>query len=212
MPPTPSRKEREADLARQSFIDAAVSVFSRKGFHGATMDEIARSAGYSPGAIYRYFPSKDDVFRAVVARLGEQFIEQADDEPPVALPFAERLRWFIIRHLETALTHRDFFVTFIARNPVVEWDRTSEIGADACEFHDRFIARLSTLMALGVDEGVLAPGDTGEYARVLLALIRSLAGEWLMTAATPDAPVADRADRVVDVLLHGLAAPPRSAS
>lgn len=213
MPPNPSRKERETALARQSFIDAAVSVFSRKGFHGATMDEIARTAGYSPGAIYRYFPSKDDVFRAVVTRLGEEFIDQAAEEPPVSLAFVDRLRWFVVRHLETALAHRDFFVTFVARNPIVEWERTSEVGADACAFHDRFIARLSNLMQLGVDEGVLAAGDTREYARVLVALIRALASEWLMTGAAPEASVADRADRVIDVLLRGLAAPSlRSAS
>lgn len=208
----PTRKEREAELARRGFVDAASRVFSRKGFHGATMDEIARLAGYSPGAIYRYFPSKDDVFRAVVAQIGEEFIAQATDEPPVRLPFIDRLRWFLVRHLETAAAHHDFFVTFVTRNPVIEWDRTSQLGADACAFQDRITASVAGLMQLGVDEGALAPGDLLEYARVLLALVRAIGGACLMALDAPAIPAADQADRIIAIFLHGVGSTARSAS
>ncbi len=72
----PKVPERYLEERRQSIVVAASRVFERKGVQAATMAEIATEAGITPGAIYRYFTSKDDLavgcFRAnaaVVAQL-----------------------------------------------------------------------------------------------------------------------------------------------
>lgn len=49
---------------RRQILDAAIACFSRNGFHQTTVDDICREAGLSPGAIYRYFSSKDDIVEA----------------------------------------------------------------------------------------------------------------------------------------------------
>jgi TetR/AcrR family transcriptional repressor of uid operon len=46
---------------RKFVIDAAMACFSRKGFHLTTMQEVATEAGVSPGALYTYFNSKEDI-------------------------------------------------------------------------------------------------------------------------------------------------------
>ena len=51
--------------SRQRIIDAAVACFARDGFHGASMQEICAEAGMSPGALYRYFPSKVAIIAAI---------------------------------------------------------------------------------------------------------------------------------------------------
>jgi len=65
----PSRQERKEEttrLRRQQILDAAMDVFSRKGFHLAPTAEIAREAGIAEGTIYNYFPSKRELFIAVI--------------------------------------------------------------------------------------------------------------------------------------------------
>jgi len=52
-------------LPRQRIIEAAVACFARSGFHGASMHEICAEAGMSPGALYRYFPSKVAIIAAI---------------------------------------------------------------------------------------------------------------------------------------------------
>ena len=56
---------------RNQILDAATSVFAEKGFHRATIKEIARVAGIADGTIYTYFASKDEVLLAVLDRLNE---------------------------------------------------------------------------------------------------------------------------------------------
>ena len=50
---------------RQRIIDAAINCFARDGFHGASMQEICTEASMSPGALYRYFPSKVSIIAAI---------------------------------------------------------------------------------------------------------------------------------------------------
>ena len=56
---------------RKQILDAATQVFAEKGFHRATIKEIARVAGIADGTIYTYFASKDEVLLAVLDRLNE---------------------------------------------------------------------------------------------------------------------------------------------
>ena len=70
---------------RQRVIDAAVACFTRDGFHGASMQQICAEAGMSPGALYRYFPSKVSIITAIAEaeRAGHaaffERLTQADD-------------------------------------------------------------------------------------------------------------------------------------
>ena len=50
---------------RQRIIDAAIACFTQDGFHGASMQQICAEAGMSPGALYRYFPSKVSIIAAI---------------------------------------------------------------------------------------------------------------------------------------------------
>ena len=50
---------------RQRIIDAAIACFGRDGFHGASMQQICAEASMSPGALYRYFPSKVSIIAAI---------------------------------------------------------------------------------------------------------------------------------------------------
>ncbi|MCH7523142.1 MAG: helix-turn-helix transcriptional regulator [Chloroflexi bacterium] len=65
------------DARTEAILDAAMKMIVQKGVHGATIEEIATEAGLSAGAIYRYFASKEDVLRAVIAQQMEQVLKQA---------------------------------------------------------------------------------------------------------------------------------------
>src|SRR5437868_12702736 len=64
-------QELVAAARRKQILDAATRVFAEKGFHRATIKEIARVAGIADGTIYTYFASKDEVLLAVLDRLNE---------------------------------------------------------------------------------------------------------------------------------------------
>jgi AcrR family transcriptional regulator len=64
----PAQPSDRALARRQQVLDAAAECFRRRGFHAASMAEIAKTAGMSPGHIYNLFENKDDIIAAIVER------------------------------------------------------------------------------------------------------------------------------------------------
>jgi len=60
--------ERRRELTRSTLIDAAADVFAKRGFHAASLEEIAEAAGFTRGAIYKNFENKEELFFAVIER------------------------------------------------------------------------------------------------------------------------------------------------
>jgi AcrR family transcriptional regulator len=74
-----TRKESQLQT-RANLLDAALIVFSRRGYHAASVDEIATEAGYSKGAVYSNFSGKEALFLALIDR---RFAEDAQGYPGI---------------------------------------------------------------------------------------------------------------------------------
>jgi AcrR family transcriptional regulator len=68
-------RERRLEHTRSLLLDAAEDVFAEKGFISATLDDIARAAGYTKGAIYKHFATKEDLFLAVSDRYWRRYFD-----------------------------------------------------------------------------------------------------------------------------------------
>ncbi|RIY02467.1 TetR/AcrR family transcriptional regulator [Aureimonas flava] len=64
-PPLAAQAQQPADDRRRQILSAARACFARAGFHGASMGQVCAEAQMSPGALYRYFPSKDAIIEAI---------------------------------------------------------------------------------------------------------------------------------------------------
>ncbi|GAA0963993.1 TetR/AcrR family transcriptional regulator [Actinocorallia libanotica] len=68
------RRERRRELGRDQILDVAEGVFARKGFHDASLREIAELAEYSVGAVYGFFSGKDELYREIFLRRATVFL------------------------------------------------------------------------------------------------------------------------------------------
>jgi AcrR family transcriptional regulator len=119
-----SRKEAQ-ERTRERVVVAAAKVFARRGYHRATMDEIASEAGYTIGAIYSNFAGKEELFLALADRqVGERVAEvkaiadAAEGEEP-GREAADQLRTFLERDPEWPLLFYEFW-SLSVRNPELQ--------------------------------------------------------------------------------------------
>jgi AcrR family transcriptional regulator len=82
----PPRKRLSAEDRRSAILDSALEVFSRHGYNGASIDEIAQAAGISKALIYEHFPSKKDLHVSLLERHTQEIFvrlaQTADTEEP----------------------------------------------------------------------------------------------------------------------------------
>jgi AcrR family transcriptional regulator len=92
-----TRQEKQAQT-RERLLEAAVRVFLRRGLQGSSVEEIAAEAGFTRGAFYSNFKSKEELFVELLQdRVYRQYAEMADEAQARPGTPRERLRWGIER-------------------------------------------------------------------------------------------------------------------
>jgi AcrR family transcriptional regulator len=193
--PLPKVSEAELALRREQLLDAAIACFARNGFHQTTMDDIAREARVSPGLIYRYFTSKEDVVEATVrareraraarfqAAQRRAGAVQAPDElldvyfsravHPVTVPFELQLYGEAVRNARVRESLRTAWDDVLARFEEIIRRGQAQGEIDPA-LEPRAVARLflAAYVGLTIQQTVDPEVDIGKFADVLKALYR----------------------------------------
>ena len=204
--PPPPRRTRRKDARPGEILAAALALFAERGFAATRLEDVAHRAGIGKGTIYLYFPTKDDLFRAVVRRdvlpnLAAMEAHAAAHTGPAAA---------LLRDLATTLLHR--LDGELAAIPKLVLTESGNFPALARFYAEEVAARGMRLIAGVLDRGVAA----GEFraidvpavvplvvAPILLAMLwRSSVGRHAPLAVDPAALL----DAHLDILLRGLAA------
>lgn len=101
---TAPKRTRIQTENRRIILSAALEVFSREGFRGATVDEIAQAAGMSKPNLLYYFPKKEDIYRDLLEGLLDNWLDPLRNLDPAGDP-AREIAAYIERKIELA---RDF--------------------------------------------------------------------------------------------------------
>ena len=185
---TEGRAKRLPRAVRErQIMDAAVDVFSRLGFHAASMDEISEVAGISKPMLYAYLGSKEELFAICIRREATRMMEaiasgvEPDQEPDVQL-------WSGLRA----------FFGFVGENRaswlVLHRQASTQGGPFAVELTD-MRSRAVSLVAALLTQSTKAPGTKLEAESLAAALVgagESLAEWWLDHPEEPAGVVAAR--------------------
>jgi AcrR family transcriptional regulator len=163
----PKFRRRKADRPGE-IVQAALAVFAEKGFAAARLDEIAARAGISKGALYLYFETKEELFRAVVEQAiapNIQVVRAMIAAHPG--PIADLLRLVPER---IAVLLETLPVGGVVKMVIGEAGNFPEL---ARVWHDRLVAQalgaLTDAVAAAQARGEVKPGDPRTYALQLIA-------------------------------------------
>lgn len=172
-----NRSERKA-LTRRQLTVAARRVFMRRGFHGASLEEIAEEAGYTKGAVYSNFSGKDELFLEVLeehyARRTRAYAELVLDAGDVEATYRAVARFMLdaYRNEPAWWTLVSDFATYASRDPALQ----ARLQAAREGFLD---ALAGIIEALGARHGITFLLPAREVARGSGALMRGMVTEWL---------------------------------
>jgi TetR/AcrR family transcriptional regulator len=200
--PTPSprelRRQQHQRLSRAQILDAAEAVFARKGFHDATVKEIAAAAEFSVGGVYSFFADKDDLFVQIYLRRGSEFMAgmrtvlQDPGSPRAAL---HRLADFQVGFFRE---HANFGRLYLRASGVTLGELVSKIDQAVVENYTEAMNLQTKLFREGQDAGVVRDGD----AEVLAVLFSGLLSGYQSTDPTVVSGSNTTAERMPLAQLH----------
>lgn len=210
-PPRLSREEKKAET-RAALVRSAADVFARRGFHAASVDEIAENAGFSIGALYSNFERKEDLLLAAIeqnvtdwARLFAERFRNADDFRDQAREIADAWIAGVVAEPEPFLLWIELWAYAIRNDRLRE-----ELAVRSRAIRELFTAMVAeTARKAGVE---LPDGLAKELGAVFDALGVGLAVRRLLDPeAVPDGLFGTAASRIVDAVLHDIAGPGAAA-
>ncbi len=195
----PPRSERKSDLDKKktTIFNASIRVFSRKGYHGATMEEIAAVAGIGKGSIYRYFKSKEDLLRQLLtAKYGEileRFVLIFERDENVLLQIQEMIEIWI------EFIEKNYLVYNLIQNKNIQ----QLLGEDIM-FYDFFVTHLPMLKDRIIVMNEKKNLKTTSFYTVIygiLGFIDGVAQKWLRS--NRDYPLSSEIPVILEVLFNG---------
>lgn len=173
------RKNPAKDEREQAFKEAALKVFSSKGYHKTTMAEIAMEAGFGKGTLYWYWKSKEKLYFALIEESHNEFLELVRQAGEIEGNALEKLYWLGNETVDLHYRHRDY--------TKLSWKmRAEELEAFSPEYveklhnnNNQIKKKLEEIISQGIEEGTLPAVDPYYMACMLLGLMEGMEIQWL---------------------------------
>jgi AcrR family transcriptional regulator len=203
-------REERAGERRGQILRAALDVFGRKGFHGATIREIASAAGLAEGTIYLYFQNKQDVLKGVFALIAEdprpapalEAVREGDDAAFLAALIKDRVQ---------SLAQYASFIRLVVHEADLREDLRKEFFA---RLHAPFVLRFEDYLRRRIADGAFRPVNTGLVASICFRMMMSyLMVQHVLDLDRSTPRYGDEANvtEMVSLILYGLTARPASS-
>jgi TetR/AcrR family acrAB operon transcriptional repressor len=198
------RTKEEAAVTRATVLKAALSVFSKKGYAAATLDDVAAAAKVTRGAIYWHFKGKADLYNTLVEEMsarGASVVQQAIAEGGTLIDILRRVfisQCTLIEDDREARAVMELALFKTGLDTDLHAGRRKQIDAG-----NALISGIADAMKMGVSQGILRDDmDPNDMARAFIAFENGAIQQWL--ASPKSFSLKKSAESFADILIKGL--------
>ena len=184
-------------MTRDDILDAAAQVIRQKGFHGASMADIAEAVKLQKASLYHHVNSKQDILLALLDRALEMLFEQINAIAKQPLPADKKLHQMLQTYLRLLAENSDLSAVLLFEHRSLEADQ----HARHIPNRDRFEALWRDVIYDGVHKGLFTCPDVSLAVRALMGILN-----WTLTWYHPAGPLSIEqiADQYTNLLQNGL--------
>ena len=190
----PSRREREHEAHRRELLEAAERVFVRKGYYGATVEEIAHEAEFAVGTLYNFFKGKEDLYVHVIEKIAQNFTEQFEQNVLSIEDSEEAIASLIELRLTHFEDHRGFFRIFFEAASGSRLDPAGALPDNCAELYERYMEAVIEIFRRGVSRRVFDESDPLYLALCLEGVVNAFVAYW--SKREPTEPLAVRVEKM----------------
>jgi len=184
-------------MTREDILEAAAQIFSQKGFHAASMQDIAQAVNLQKASLYYHVSSKQEILLALLDQALDMLIKQIESVMAQPLPVDEKLRRAMGVYLQTMLDNFDLAAVLLLEHRSLE----PQYHIRHIPRRDRFERLWRDLIQEGQDLEVFNCKDPALVTRAILGVMN-----WTITWYRPDGlcTPTELAEQYADLFLQGL--------
>src|SRR5574338_1335361 len=184
-------------MTREDILEAAAQVFRQKGFHGASMQDIADAVNLQKASLYHHVSSKQEILLEILDRALELLLDRISAICTQDLPADEKLRQMVRAYLQILAENTDLSAVLLFEHRSLERKQHARHVPN----RDKFEGLWRAVLAEGVAARRFQCDDAALTTRAILGILN-----WTITWYHPDGPLGidEIADQYSNLLLNGL--------
>jgi len=196
------RKAREFNMRREAILAEAEKIFSARGYHNVTMADIAGASGFSTGALYLFFESKETLYTTMIIEKLTLMYKSILEEVAAAKNLNDKLSAFIGSHLRFVEENTDFCRIFLRGENELSPQTMDALRQRLRDDYLNNLSYIENILKAGIKKGVLRNLPPRDIATALSHLVRAAAVDWMMMPAKES--LASKKDIILDIFLNGV--------
>ncbi len=204
---TLSRREREKLWQRREMLTAAIKLFSEKGYHSVSMQEIAKKSEFAIGTLYKFFKNKEDLYKSIIMEQADIFhkalteaLEEEDGE-------IEKLRKYVQVKGAVFMDNISVVRLYFAETRGASFNIKAGLDKDIRQDYEVILQKLAQVFAEGIQKNRFQKiAEPYHLAVSLDSLTNAFLHLWL--EAPEQHPYPDDPDAIVNILCKGLLVEP----
>jgi len=196
------RKEMEFQLRRTEILREAEKIFAWKGFHNATMAEIANASGFAIGTLYHFFDGKKILYTTMVTEKNEKMYSEIREAVNREEIIINKIKKLVESQFHFVENNADFCDLLLRGEGMTVSDGGATLRERLIVDYFKHIGFVAEIMRLGMEAKIFKTKDSQMMAYALLGIIRAFIYYWMLTER--DTPLSDKIDCVTDIFLKGV--------
>ena len=167
------RRERENLRQRGEILDAALRLFSEKGYHNVSMHEIAGEAEFGIGTLYKFFRNKEELYKALIMEMAEKWHDTLIQVLEQERNPLRAIKRYITVHQELFYANILLVRLYFAETRGASFNIKAGLDQDILRLYDEGIEKLASVFAKGIEEDVFRGLDPYQMALALEGTINT---------------------------------------
>jgi AcrR family transcriptional regulator len=198
------RREREKLAQREEILAVALDLFSNKGYPSVSMQEISEKAEFAIGTLYKFFKSKEELYRALIREKSTCFHGALVEAIEAGSGEVEKLRNFVRVKGELFRANAAMIRIYFTETQGARHNFLAGFDCEMRDYREDILRRLASAFRSGMEAGLFRKGrDPYHLAAALEGLTNASLFLWLENPGR-NAGLEDP-DALLDLLLHGVA-------
>jgi len=197
------RREREKLRQRREMLATALDLFSQKGYHNVSMQEIAEKAEFAIGTLYKFFQSKEDLYKALVRELCDKFEDAITRAIELPQDEVEKLRSYVRAKTEVFRRNLPFIRLFLAESRGASFNLKAGLDDEIRKRYYDFLESLAAIFASGIENQRFKKIADPYYLAVALSSV--IDASLLLWLDAPERhPYPEEPEAILNIFFKGL--------
>ncbi|MFA5176540.1 MAG: TetR/AcrR family transcriptional regulator [Candidatus Omnitrophota bacterium] len=197
-----TRKERDKQLRKADIMAAAERVFALKGYHEATMQDIAHEAQYATGTVYLYFKDKEMLYFSLLEEKMRNLTAVLKDKTAQVADAEDKLRIFIRESLNHFEKNQDFFRIFFSERTKGQILKEGKLSRSASMQQNKELV-IELIKSSQQQKIIRNDFSAAQISDILGAIFMTVIFDWLKDSLKDKRQLEDTADFILDIFLSG---------